>query len=476
MFDKIHEECGVFGIFNNDDFDVTQEIYLGLYALQHRGQKSCGIAVTFEDKKVEVKKGLGLVPEVFNAETLQSLASNGNGRMGVGHVRYASDKFSEQANTQPLVLRYAAGTMSVVNNGSLVNSQELINELSQKGSIFQTTSNAEIIAYLVARERLQSENIEQAVEKIMPKLKGAYSFILMSPQKLIAARDPNGFRPLCLGKLKESYIVASESCAITSIGGEFIRDIEPGEIVVIRQSGVTSIKTHCGQKTSACIFEHVYFARPDTIIDGVSVSRARHDAGKYLARMYPVEADVVIGVPDSGIEAAMGYAKEAKIPFEIGFIKNRYIGRTFIQTTSENRSRSVQIKLNPIKTVVDGKRVVLVDDSIVRGTTCMRIVELLRKAGAKEVHFRISSPPFKNPCYFGTDISSRDNLIACQMTEEEIAKSIGVDSLGYLSLEDLHKIGKGSKTCFCDACFTGNYPMDIPEEVPVDKFSIKIKK
>jgi len=476
MFGKIHEECGVFGIFNNDDFDVTQEIYLGLYALQHRGQKSCGIAVTFEDKKVEVKKGLGLVPEVFNAETLQALASNGNGRMGVGHVRYASDKFSEQANTQPLVLRYAAGTMSVVNNGSLVNSQELINELSQKGSIFQTTSNAEIIAYLVARERLQSENIEQAVEKIMPKLKGAYSFVLMSPKKLIAARDPNGFRPLCLGKLKESYIVASESCAITSIGGEFIRDIEPGEIVVIRQSGVTSIKTHCGQKTSACIFEHVYFARPDTIIDGVSVSKARHDAGKYLARMYPVEADVVIGVPDSGIEAAMGYAKEAKIPFEIGFIKNRYIGRTFIQNTNENRARSVQIKLNPIKSVVDGKRVVLVDDSIVRGTTCLRIVELLRKAGAKEVHFRISSPPFKNPCYFGTDISSRDNLIACQMTEEEIAKSIRVDSLGYLSLEDLHKIGKGSKTCFCDACFTGKYPMEIPEEVPVDKFSIKIDK
>jgi len=476
MFGKIHEECGVFGIFNNDELDVTQEIYLGLYALQHRGQKSCGIAVTFEEKRVEVKKGLGLVPEVFNAETLNALASNGCGKMGIGHVRYASDKFSEQANTQPLVMRYAAGTVTIANNGSLVNSPELINELSQKGSIFQTTSDAEIITYLVARERLQSENIEQAVEKIMPKLKGAYSFILMSPKKLIAARDPHGFRPLCIGKIKNSYIIASESCAITSIGGEFIRDVEPGEIVVIRQSGLTSIKTHCGQKTSACIFEHVYFARPDTIIDGVSVSKARHDAGKYLAQRYPVDADVVIGVPDSGIEAAMGYAKESKIPFEIGFIKNRYIGRTFIQTTSENRSRSVQIKLNPIKSVVNGKRVVLVDDSIVRGTTCNIIVELLRRAGAKEVHFRISSPPFKNPCYFGTDISSRDNLIACQMSEEEIAKSIGVDSLGYLTLEDLHRIGDGSKTCFCDACFTGNYPMDIPEEVPVDKFSIKINK
>ena len=323
---------------------------------------------------------------------------------------------------------------------------------------------------------MQSENIEQAVEKIMPKLKGAYSFVLMSPKKIIAARDPNGFRPLCIGKIKNSYIVASESCAITSIGGEFIRDVEPGEIVVVRESGLTSIKTHCGQKTSACIFEHVYFARPDTIIDGVSVSKARHDAGKYLAQRYPVDADVVIGVPDSGIEAAMGYAKASKIPFEIGFIKNRYIGRTFIQTTSENRSRSVQIKLNPIKSVVNGKRVVLVDDSIVRGTTCNIIVELLRRAGAKEVHFRISSPPFKNPCYFGTDISSRDKLIACQMSEEEIAKSIGVDSLGYLTLEDLHRIGDGSKTCFCDACFTGNYPMEIPEEVPVDKFSIKINK
>lgn len=473
---SIHEECGVFGIFNrNREHDAVQETYLALYALQHRGQVSCGIAVR-NGKQVDCITGEGTVPNVFNREKLNALTENGKGDVALGHVRYSTHGEEDEINNQPMVMSYARGSISIANNGCLVNTAQLRERLQSEGAVFQTNSNAELIVHCIAKHRLQTENIEKAIVEVMKEIEGAYSFVIMSPKKLVAVRDPNGFRPLCLGKLGEAYVVASESCAIQSIGGQFIRDIEPGEIVVINMNDVYSNKTHCGKKSSLCIFEHVYTARPDSVIDGASVHRSRLNAGKFLAQEHPVEADVVIGAPDSGLDAAIGYANESRIPYGIGLIKNRYIGRTFIQTTQSQRERSVQIKLNPLGNEIEGKRIVLVDDSIVRGTTCAKLIKRLRAAGAKEIHMRISSPPFVNPCYFGTDISSKDKLIACKLDIEGIREYIGADSLGFLSLESLHKVAENSNVTFCDACFTGKYPIDVSGPNYVDKFDYKIKK
>lgn len=471
---KLHEECGVFGIYNQDDLDTVHLTYLGLYSLQHRGQVSCGIAVNNETE-VSCEKGLGTIPEVFNKDRLNKLKAHGNGNMAVGHVRYSATSASDQLNSQPLVMRYIKGTMALVSNGGLVNSIALRNELEKQGAIFQTDTGVEIVSYLIAKHRIKSGSVEQALNLSMSSLSGAYSLMIMTPRKIVACRDPQGFRPLCIGKVENSFVISSESCAIEAIGGTVVRDIEPGEIVVVDKNGLRSIKDHCGEKTSLCIFEHIYYARPDSVIGNLSVHDARITAGKLLAKRHPVEADVVIGAPDSGLDAAQGYANESGIPYEIGFIKNRYIGRTFIQTTQEERERSVAIKLNPIASVVRGKRVVLVDDSIVRGTTSHRIVSILKRAGAKEVHMRISSPPFIYPCYFGTDVRNEKDLIASSNSVEEIKEAIGVDSLGYLSLEDIKTIGADLSTGFCDGCFSGKYPLEVETESYVDIFDKKLE-
>ena len=464
---------GVFGIYNQNDLTLSQEVYLALYALQHRGQMSCGIAVN-NAGIVDYDKGCGIVPEVFDKQRLESLNVNGKGDIAVGHVRYSSNKLIHPANSQPLVMRYARGTIALANNGCLVNSSEIRRELEHDGCVFQTSGDAELIAYLIARTRLAQGSIERAVSAMMDKVSGAYSMVLMSPRKLLAARDPHGFRPLCIGKLEDSYIFTSETCALDTLGAEFVRDVEPGEIVWTDGTELHSIRDHCGGKTSLCVFEHVYFARPDSVIDGASVHESRLRAGAFLARQSPVEADVVVGVPDSGLDAAIGYSRESGITYSMGFIKNRYIGRTFIQDTQAQRVKSVQIKLNPLKSAVSGKRVVLVDDSIVRGTTIARIVGLLRGAGATEVHVRISSPPFVNPCYFGTDIDSKDKLIACKMTRDEICRTLGADSLDYLSLENLQQIAPDSSCGMCLGCFTGHYPIEVREEPEEDKFDRKL--
>ena len=473
MFGSIHEECGVFGIYTKEICDVASPVYLGLYALQHRGQESCGIVVN--DRGVfSYHKGIGLVNEVFDAERLEKL---GKGHIAVGHVRYSTTGKPTPHNTQPLVVRHIKGPMAIAHNGNLINALELRESYELKGAIFHSTNDSEVISYAVTNERLSEGSIQKALEKAMYKLKGAYSLVIMSPKKLIAARDPQGFRPLSLGKLPddEGYVVASETCAFDSVGAEFVRDILPGEIIIIDDNGIESIKTHCGQKSGLCVFEYIYLARPDSVIQGAGVHGARVNAGKFLAQEHPVEADIVVGVPDSGLDAAIGYAMESGIPYGMGFVRNRYVGRTFIQPAQGMRENSVKIKLNPVAETVKGKRVVMVDDSIVRGTTCRRVVNLLREAGAKEVHVRISSPPFINPCYFGTDIDAKDKLIACRITDiDEIAKAINADTLGYLSQENVLKIAEGADCDFCDGCFTGKYPIEVPDELPKDRFETKL--
>ena len=471
MFDQIHEECGIFGIYSKTTSpSVVGDTYLAMYALQHRGQQSCGIAVN-DDGVINSYRDLGLVPDTFTHEILDKL---GSGRMAIGHVLYGA-KNPTRTDAQPLVIRHIKGSMAIANNGSLVNGLELKEQLELEGGIFQSNSDAEIISHVIIKERINSPSIEVAIERSMDRLKGAYSLLVMSPQKLIAVRDPHGFRPLAMGKLGDDIVFASESCAFDSIGAEFIRDLRPGEIVVVDKNGVRSIDSHCGGKGDICVFEYVYFARPDSVIEGASVHQARKRAGAFLAQEHPVEADVVIGAPDSGLDAALGYAEESGIPYGVGFIKNRYIGRTFILPTQKERERAVHIKLNVLKSTVEGKRVVLVDDSIVRGTTSAQIIGMLRDAGAKEVHIRISCPPFINPCYFGTDIDSKDKLIACRMSLDEIRQTLNADSLGYLSVENVAKIAQVTTGCnFCMGCFTGKYPVDVPEEMPCDKFSKKI--
>lgn len=466
---EIKEECGVFGIYGSKNPRIAQTVYFGLFSLQHRGQESCGIAVN-NNGVFKSYKDLGLVNDVFTPNVIEKL---GDGNIAIGHVRYGTTGGNERSNAQPIVVNHIKGSMALAHNGNITNSYELRSEFEAKGSIFHTTSDTEVIMYIIIEERLNSKTIEEAVCKAMDRIKGAYSMVIMSPQKLIAARDKNGFRPLCYGKTaKGEYVIASESCSLDSVGAEFIRDIEKGEILVFGKEGIKSIKEHCDkEKQTTCVFEYVYFARPDSIIEGKNVHEARIKAGEILAKEHPVEADVVVGVPDSGLDAALGYSKASKIPYGIGFIKNKYIGRTFIYPEVKSRMDKVKIKLNPIANVVNGKRVILIDDSIVRGTTSERIVKLLRDAGAKEVHMRVSTPPFINPCYYGIDIDSKDNLIACKYTTEEIAKKIGANSLGYLSLDGIKKIGYvNEKSGFCIACFDGIYPTEIPSKTDKNRF------
>ena len=474
MFNSLHEECGVFGIFDNKTEDVAGLVYMGLHALQHRGQESCGIAVN-SDGVFSHYKGDGLASEVFTAEKLEGL---GQGNMALGHVRYSTTGGKDINNIQPLVIRHIKGNLALAHNGNLTNSEEIRSEIELSGGIFHGTSDTEVIAYSLVKNRLASADTQEAIEKTMHSIKGAYSCVIMTATKMIAFRDPNGFRPLCIGKTDGgAYCVASESCALDAVGAHFIRDVRPGEIVAFSKDGVKSVSSHCTEreKTSMCVFEFIYFARPDSMLDGYSVNRARMNAGMFLAREHPVDADIVIGVPDSGLDAALGYSMESGIPYGVGFIKNKYTGRSFIQPSQQMRENTVKLKLNAIKETVNGKRVIMVDDSIVRGTTCAGIIRLLRNAGAKEVHMRVSSPPFKNPCYFGTDIDSRDKLIACKYENaDEIANVIGADSLGYLSVDAIHKIAGDADVCFCDGCFTGSYPIPVPETTSKNKYDTKI--
>ncbi len=469
---QLHEECGVFGVLAKERRDVASTAYYGLFALQHRGQESCGIVVN-DDGLFSAHKDTGLVNDVFTPEVMAKL---GFGDMAVGHVRYGTTGSNSRANAQPILVNHIKGPMALCHNGNLINSFELRERLELEGSIFHTTSDTEVISYIITKERLTAPSIEDALCRAMRRIQGAYSLVVMSPSKIIAARDPHGFRPLCYGTLPDGgWVVASESCALDAVGASFVRDVEPGEVVVFEPSGVRSIREHCGEcKPSLCVFEYIYFARPDSVIDGASVHEARVRAGEFLAIKQPADADIVIGVPDSGLDAAVGYARQSGIPYGIGFIKNRYIGRTFISPGQKSREDKVRIKLNPIASVVRGKRVVLIDDSIVRGTTSKRIVNLLRDAGATEVHFRVTAPPFLNPCYYGTDIDSRENLIACRHTIHEIAEIIGVDSLGYLAQEDVHCLADSS-ACggYCDACFSGKYPTDVPTKRAKSRFEYK---
>jgi len=465
--DRFGEECGVFGVYDFDGGDVAATIYYGLLALQHRGQESCGIAVSDTKgpkRRVLSVKEMGLVNEAITPEQLEKLKGN----IGVGHVRYSTAGSSTRENAQPLVLNYVKGTLGLAHNGNLINAPELRRELEYGGAIFQTTIDSEVIAYHIARERLNVGTVEEAVGRAMEKLKGAYSLVIMSPRKLIGARDPYGFRPLCIGRRENSWMLASESCAFDTVGAEFVRDVLPGEIVTISpEKGLVSDRSHMlpvAGTEARCVFEYIYFARPDSVIDGVSVYHSRMMAGKFLALDSPVEADLVVGVPESGNCAALGYSLQSGIPYGTAFVKNAYVGRTFIKPKQKNRESSVQVKLNPIRQAVEGKRILMIDDSIVRGTTSERIVRMLRQAGAREVHMRVSSPPFLWPCYFGTDVPAREQLIACDRTVQEISDLIGADSLAYLRQERLEEMVGGPDIGICKGCFTGRYPLEPPGE------------
>jgi amidophosphoribosyltransferase len=496
----LHEECGVFGVISPERADVADMAYYGLYALQHRGQESCGIVIN-DDGLFYSYKDMGLVSEVFSPDALSRLP---RGNMAVGHVRYGTTGGTNRANCQPIEVNHQKGKMALAHNGNISNAAQLRDQLELSGAIFHTTSDTEIIAYIVTRERLKTPSIEDALSSAMYTLDGAYSLVLMSAQKLICARDPYGFRPLCFGKTPEGmYVAASESCALKALGAEFVRDLEPGEILVFGPEGMKSRREHCGRKQKKlCIFEYIYFARPDSVIDGVSVHGARVKAGRILARKHPARADIVVGVPDSGLDAALGFSMESGIPYGIGLIKNKYIGRTFISPGQNARLDQVKIKLSAIEESVKGKRVVLIDDSIVRGTTSGRIVRLLREAGAKEIHMRISSPPFLHPCYYGTDIDSREHLIACHHSVSETAGIIGADSLGYLPVSELDaligreeklensregllggcgaRIREGRAVCenrgFCSACFDGDYPTEVPSDTRKNRFEQRLSE
>ncbi|MDP4093635.1 MAG: amidophosphoribosyltransferase [Bacillota bacterium] len=463
--DELHDECGVFGIYDQESHDVARLTYYALYALQHRGQESAGIAVN-DDGTILYHKDMGLVSEVFNDVIMNHL----KGKMAIGHVRYSTTGASMRENAQPMVIKYRNGQMALAHNGNLVNAVELRQKLEEDGAIFQTTNDSEVILNLLSRHRISSLNIEETIKKMIEEVRGSYALVILTPKRLIGVRDPLGIRPLCIGKLDNSYVLASETCALDAVGAEFVRDVEPGEIVLIDEDGITSVQTKVPGKSRLCIFEFVYIARPDSFIDGASVHVARMEAGRILAKEHPVDADVVVGVPDGGVNAALGYSIESGIPYGQGLLKNRYIGRTFIQPEQHQREIGVRIKFNAIKDTIYNKRIVLVDDSLVRGTTTRHIVQMLKNAGAKEVHMRITSPPYKFPCYFGIDISSKKQLVASSHSIEEIRELIGADSLGYLSLEGLLKTPLNSKCGFCTACFDGNYPMEVPEEG--NKFAI----
>ena len=447
----IHEECGIFGIHGSKY--SASDVYYGLFSLQHRGQESCGIA-TNDDASIECVKGMGLVSDVLSSDKISNL----KGDIAIGHVRYSTAGGSVPENAQPIVTQYSKGTLSIAHNGNLTNANELKRELEDKGAIFHTTTDSEVIAYLIAQKRSSNPSVEEAVKEVMGIIKGGYALLVMSPRKLIAARDPFGLKPLVMGKLDDAVIFCSETCALEAVGARFIRDINPGEIVIVENGDIRSIDSGLKRPMKKCVFEYIYFARPDSVIDGISVAAARREAGRILARKHPCECDIVIGVPESGIDAALGFAAESGITYEKGFVKNSYVGRTFIKPSQEQRKQAVKIKLNPISAVVNGKRVVIIDDSIVRGNTIANQVNMLRNAGATEVHVRISSPPFMHPCYYGTDVPDEDYLIACQHTIPEICEIIGADSLGYLEPKDLDEMLGGDNFRYCDACFTGDYP------------------
>ena len=454
--DKLHEECGVFGIFTPDNKDAKHSLYYGLCALQHRGQESAGMALCDTDGpmgNIYHHKGMGLVSEVFHKETLDTLTGN----IGIGHVRYSTTGQSCIENAQPLILNYLKGTLALVHNGNIKNAAELRDNLQKEGAVFRGTTDSEVIAYLIAKERTRCGTIEEAVTKVAGFLKGGYALIVMSPRKIIGIRDPLGLKPLCLGRRGNEYILSSESCALNAIDAEFVRDIEPGEIISITKDGISSDRSLCQCKHAHCIFEYIYFARLDSCMDGISVYNSRIKAGRLLAQSYPVDADLVVGVPDSGLTAAVGYSHESGIPFGLAFYKNSYVGRTFIKPTQKERESAVHMKLSVLPEVVRGKRLVLIDDSIVRGTTIAGLITLLKKAGAVSVHVRISSPPFLYPCYYGTDVPSNKELIAADNSPEEIARRIGADSLGYMKLEDLSAMSDNLP--LCRACFDNQYPI-----------------
>ena len=447
----IHEECGIFGIHGSTY--CASDVYYGLFSLQHRGQESCGIAAN-DDASIECVKGMGLVSDVLSSDKIANL----KGDIAIGHVRYSTAGGSVPENAQPIVTQYSKGTLSIAHNGNLTNANTLKRELEDKGAIFHTTTDSEVIAYLIAQKRSSNPSVEEAVKEVMGIIKGGYALLVMSPRKLIAARDPYGLKPLVMGKLDNAVIFCSETCALEAVGAEFIRDVRPGEIIVADGGEVRSIDSGIKRSMKKCVFEYIYFARPDSVIDGISVAEARRKAGRILARRHPCDCDIVIGVPESGIDAAIGFSAESGISYEKGFVKNSYVGRTFIKPSQEQRQQAVKIKLNPISAVVRGKRVVIIDDSIVRGNTIANQVNMLRNAGATEVHVRISSPPFMHPCYYGTDVPDEKYLIACSHTIPEICGIIGADSLGYLDNDDLDEMLGGDDHRYCDACFTGNYP------------------
>jgi amidophosphoribosyltransferase len=463
--DKPREACGIFGIYG-PGLDVSQLTYYGLYALQHRGQESAGIAVS-DGKNINLYKNMGLVPEVFSEDTLQKL----KGHIALGHNRYSTTGSSLVLNAQPLVCYYSRGMIALAHNGNLTNTSKLRKALADTGSVFQSTIDSEVIVNQIARNTKGS--IVDGIKKTMSELRGAYSLAVMTEKKLIGVRDPWGVRPLCLGKLEDAYVLASESCAIDTVGAELIRDVEPGEIIVIDESGLTSHKVKTPVRKGMCLFEFIYFARPDSIIDGYYVSEVRREMGRQLAREYPVDVDLVIAVPDSGTAAARGYSMESGMHFEQGLMKNRYIGRTFIQPNQSMRDLAVRLKLNPMRNLLEGKRILMIDDSIVRGTTSGRMVQMVRDAGATEVHMCISSPPILWPCYYGIDTSDREELIAAKMDLEGIRKFIEADSLHYLSLEGLLKAFGSQKNKFCAACFTGKYPIVIPKKDKLGKFCLE---
>ena len=465
----------VFGIFGLNTEDVASSAYYGLYALQHRGQASSGIVVN-DDGVFHAYKDSGIVNEVFTPLNLQSL---GTGQMALGNVRYGTSGTKDRLNAEPMLVNHIKGRLALSHDGGLINYGELRKELELEGAIFHTSNEIEVIAYMITKARLTAPSTEEAISKAMERIKGGYSLLVMSPQKLIAARDEHGVHPLCYGVRGENeYVVASESCALNTVGAKFVREIDPGEIVVFSKDGITSIRDHCDKAPEKlCVFEYLYTARPDSVINGCSVHLARKRAGVFLAKAHPVEADVVIGAPDSGIDAAIGYAEESGIPYGLGLIKNKYIGRTFIDPGQNVREDKVKIKLNPVEETVRGKRVILVDDSIVRGTTCVRVVKLLREAGAKEIHIRSSAPEFLNPCYYGTDIGSKDELIACKYSAKEMATMFGADSVGFLPLEDVTKLGiSGNCKGYCKACFDGEYPTEVPETIEINKYDLKISE
>ena len=470
--DKLHEECGVFGIYRRSDpaDGVISETYHALYALQHRGQESCGMAIN-RDGVISCHKDVGLVTEFFTKDRMERMTE---GQMAIGHCRYGSQISLNRENAQPLLVNHLKGAMALCHNGVLTNAAELRAQYELSGAIFHTTSDIEVIAHAITQQRLKLGSIEEAVRAAMGVIEGAYSMLIMSATKLIAVRDPHGFRPLCMGRLGGDVVFASETCALDAIGARFVRDILPGEMVVVTRRGVEVYPPIRAEGSGLCVFEFVYFSRPDSVVDGVSVHQSRVEAGRILARNHPVEADVVIGAPDSGLDAALGYSYESGIPYGIGLIKNKYIGRTFIQPTQNQRADSVRIKLNAVTATVRDKRVVLVDDSIVRGTTSARVVRILREAGAKEVHVMFSSPPFRYNCYFGTDIESEETLIANQHTSEEICEIIGADSIGFLPIEALDDLTCGVKIPLCRGCFTGEYPIAPPKSTGKHRFEIPL--